>query len=77
MVRSNTLNDINSYVVAGFKKKFIKILHIDDDKAFLNLTKIYLDDLSKSNLHIDSLANPNQFSAQIEENKYDLVIADY
>ena len=77
MVRSNTPYDINSYVEAGFKEKFIKILHIDDDKAFLDITKIYLEDLSKGNLIVDSLTNPDQFLAHIEKNRYDLVIADY
>ena len=77
MLRPETPNDINASFEEEFKEKSIKILHIDDDKAFLNLTKIYLEDLSSGYLHIDSLANPDQFSARIEENTYDLVISDY
>ena len=77
MLKPETPNDINASFEKDFKEKFIKILHIDDDKAFLNLTKIYLEDLSSGSLHIDSLTNPDQFSARIEENTYDLVISDY
>ena len=77
MVKSNTTDNINTSFETDLEEKSIKILHIDDDKAFLDLTKLYLEDLSQGNLIVDSLTNPDQFLAQIEKKGYDLIIADY
>ncbi|MHA2294625.1 MAG: PAS domain S-box protein [Candidatus Hodarchaeales archaeon] len=58
------------------EEEIINVLHIDDDKNFLELVKILLEE-KNSNLLVDTLSHPEEAFQKLEEKDYDVVISDY
>jgi len=54
----------------------IKVLHIDDEKPFLELTKLYLENIS-DRVRVKSASSATQFFSLIAECSYDIIISDY
>lgn len=69
--------EVNNIENFDRKENYIQILHIDDEESFLELTKIYLEKLSKKQLKVDTLSNPELFFLKINDSKYDLILCDY
>ncbi|MHA2294735.1 MAG: PAS domain S-box protein [Candidatus Hodarchaeales archaeon] len=59
------------------KDDIIRILHVDNDENFLNLTKIYLKQLSGGSLNVVSITDPKRVLSKIKENIYDCIVSDY
>ncbi|OLS26733.1 MAG: Sensor histidine kinase TmoS [Candidatus Heimdallarchaeota archaeon LC_3] len=59
------------------KTDFIRILLLDDNESFLDLTKIYLTKESQERLIIDTLADSTKLFDVINEREYDVLISDY
>ena len=55
----------------------IRILHIDDDKDFLFLTKKFLEQISEGKVNINSLSDPEQALDEVDANKIDVIVCDY
>ncbi|OLS21131.1 MAG: Sensor histidine kinase TmoS [Candidatus Heimdallarchaeota archaeon LC_3] len=55
----------------------IRILLLDDDEYFLNLTKRYLKREGQERIKIDILSDSTKVFDLIKENNYDLLISDY
>ncbi|MHA1198992.1 MAG: PAS domain S-box protein, partial [Candidatus Heimdallarchaeaceae archaeon] len=59
------------------KKKLITALHIDDDEAFLDISKIFIEKISNGNITVESLSTPTKVLEKLDLNDYDIVISDY
>lgn len=57
--------------------KSINVLHIDDDYAFLNLSKLFLEQYGKGFIKVDTLSEPTQTLVKLRQETYDIIIADY
>ena len=55
----------------------IRILHIDDNEIFLDLSKIYLEKYGNGQIHVDKLVDPTKALEIISKFNYDMIIADY
>ncbi|MHA2362410.1 MAG: PAS domain S-box protein [Candidatus Hodarchaeales archaeon] len=55
----------------------IRVLHIDDEDLFLNLTKYYLENKSNENLMVDTLTDPSKVKDYLKKKKYDVIVSDY
>jgi PAS domain S-box-containing protein len=55
----------------------IRILHIDDEINFLDMTKAFLELEYENKFQIDFLIDPHKTIQQLHENTYDVVISDY
>ena len=58
-------------------KKKIKILHIDDDKSFLALTKLYLEEEGQSQFQVDTMTSPQEVLRHLKVTTYDIILSDY
>ena len=63
--------------ICNLKKKTIKILHIDDERDFLEISKMVLSKISTHNIHIESTSDPINSLQLLKQNHYDLIISDY
>ncbi|MFW9992444.1 MAG: response regulator [Candidatus Odinarchaeota archaeon] len=54
----------------------LKILHVDDEKPFLELVKLYLESHSDS-VRVKSAASTSQFFSLLSKCSYDVIISDY
>ncbi|MHA1304399.1 MAG: PAS domain S-box protein [Candidatus Heimdallarchaeaceae archaeon] len=59
------------------KKDTITILHVDDEEAFLEISRIYLEKISRNELLITSISSPLKALELIRESSFDCIIADY
>ncbi|MFX0095520.1 MAG: response regulator [Candidatus Hodarchaeota archaeon] len=76
------MNDITSQsreklVLDTLMEENIRILHVDDEEYFLNLTKKYLRTILRQNWNLDSFINPKKALEQLKEKAYDAIISDY
>ncbi len=55
----------------------IRVLHVDDEEDFLELTKIYLEKISNQSLHVDSTSSPEQVIDYLKDHDYDVLVSDY
>ncbi|MFW9993650.1 MAG: response regulator [Candidatus Odinarchaeota archaeon] len=55
----------------------IHILHVDDEIDFLELTRMFLSEISQETLKIDFLTDSTRVISGIRQHKYDIVICDY
>ncbi len=53
----------------------LRILHVDDDKAFLEISKIILE--SEGDFRVDTAISADEALQKLSEQKYDAVVADY
>ncbi|MHA2295813.1 MAG: PAS domain S-box protein [Candidatus Hodarchaeales archaeon] len=67
--RIKTINDNFTEIIA--------ILHVDDEKSFLELTKTYLERLSDEKLKVDTLADPGEVFEKLTGKDYDVIVCDY
>ncbi len=67
----------NGLKIQKESSNIVRIIHIDDDEDFLNISKNYLRRLSNDSFVIDSQVNPAEAVSKIKENKFDLIICDY
>ena len=58
-------------------KKKIRILHIDDEPVDLEITRIFLNRISKDNFDIKSVLSAEEALTKLESDHFDVVIADY
>ena len=59
-----------------FNNDVIRVLHVDDDASFLEITKLILQDMG--NFEIDNALCVDEAFKKLElENKYDVVVSDY
>ncbi len=70
-------NLFNTLYTAMDNRTPITILHIDDDEVFLTVTKDFMEKISKGEVKVDSLQDPNQTFVKLKEKTYDAIIADY
>ena len=68
---SNNKQTINSHA------NIIKVIHIDDEDNFLELTKKYLNHLYKNQFQISSFTDPVEALEHIQNNCYDILLLDY
>jgi PAS domain S-box-containing protein len=54
----------------------IRVLHVDDDLSFLEISKLILIDMN-CNFLIDSALSVDEASAKLAANDYDVVVSDY
>lgn len=54
----------------------IRVLHIDDEQSFLELTRDYIEEIN-DNIKVISETNPKNATNQILEEKVDCVVSDY
>ncbi|MFX0095774.1 MAG: response regulator, partial [Candidatus Hodarchaeota archaeon] len=54
----------------------VTVLIVDDEEAFLDLAKIYLQEKS-NNVIIDSISSPLDLSLRLERQTYDVIVSDY
>lgn len=54
----------------------IKVLHVDDELGFLNLTKIMVESKS-SDISVSSLLDPSQVLNLLSDQHFDVVLSDY
>ncbi|MHA2365685.1 MAG: PAS domain S-box protein [Candidatus Hodarchaeales archaeon] len=55
----------------------ISILHVDDEVSILDLTRTFLENLSKGKLVVDSLEKPLEIFNKINEKNFDVIVCDY
>ncbi|MHA1166379.1 MAG: response regulator, partial [Candidatus Hodarchaeales archaeon] len=56
----------------------IKVLHVDDDTGFLELSKEYLEFSNNyTRIEIDGMEDPEKVISLIQEKNYDAVVSDY
>lgn len=55
----------------------IRILHVDDEPADLEITRIFLTREVKDDFDIVGVTSAKKALQQLESNKFDIVIADY
>ncbi|HUV54771.1 MAG TPA: ATP-binding protein [Candidatus Krumholzibacteriaceae bacterium] len=58
------------------KRKPIKMLHVDDEGAHLEFTKIFLEELDEGFV-VDSATNPREALELQMKNSYDCIVSDY
>ncbi len=63
------------FIISDTKK--IRIVYVDDDKDFLQLTKLFLEELSNGLVTVHSLSNPEQIFSLLDTSNFDIIIADY
>ncbi|MCX8150255.1 MAG: PAS domain S-box protein [Candidatus Bathyarchaeota archaeon] len=63
------------WIRAKLKHRMLQILHVDDDKVFLEISKAILE--SEGNFKVDSAVSADEALQKLSEQKYDAVIADY
>lgn len=59
------------------KELSIRILHIDDNEIFLDISKIYLEKYGNGQIHVDKLVDPTKALEILSKFNYDMIIADY
>ncbi|MFW9993154.1 MAG: response regulator [Candidatus Odinarchaeota archaeon] len=57
-------------------EKKLRILHVDDDECFLELAKIYLEELSDNKIEVTSISDPRQVFTIISQEQSDIIISD-
>ena len=62
-------------LASSSKKRFFRVLHVDDDFSFLELSKQILEDMG--NFVIDTACSVDEGLKKLEAIKYDAVISDY
>ncbi len=71
----------NRKLIIEEKKEFdsitIKVLHVDDEEDFLELTKIYLEKISNQKLHVEYISSPEEVLEHLKTHNYDVLISDY
>lgn len=55
----------------------IRVLHVDDDEDFLNMSKVFLEKFGKEKIHVNSLNDPKKIIEILKMNEYDIIISDY
>jgi CheY-like chemotaxis protein len=55
----------------------IRILHVDDEPADLEITRIFLSRATKRGFEIDGALSAEEAMVKLESEQFDLVIADY
>ncbi len=55
----------------------IRVLHVDDEPAHLELTKLFLKREAKDDFEISSLLSAEEALAKLERDPFDVIIADY
>lgn len=55
----------------------LRILHIDDDKDFLYLTKKFLEQISEGKVDVNSLSDSEQSLDVVGANNIDVIVCDY
>ncbi|MHA2295836.1 MAG: response regulator [Candidatus Hodarchaeales archaeon] len=53
----------------------ISILHVDDEKDFLALTKNYLENVNE-NISVDTVSSPREVINILEKRKHDAIVSD-
>ena len=57
--------------------ELVQALHIDDDKDFLEISKIFIEKLSKGKIAVESLLDPTRATEMLKSEEYDIIISDY
>ncbi|MBA5942215.1 MAG: response regulator [Methanophagales archaeon] len=55
----------------------IRVLHVDDEPADLEITRIFLKRQEKDDFEIVSLLSPEEALEKLEHEHFDVIIADY
>lgn len=55
----------------------INVLHVDDEKDFLNLTKTFLKKIDGEQMRVCSLFNPFEVIEKVKEKTFDVIVTDY
>lgn len=55
----------------------VSILHLDDERSILELTKIYLEGYNDPKFKVDSVLTPNRFFFKVFYGAYDVLLIDY
>lgn len=55
----------------------VRILHVDDEKEILELTRTFIEKKSARNIIVDVTNNPLEVMELLENNRYDIIISDY
>ncbi len=58
-------------------KEPIRVLHVDDEKVCLKVTKYYLEGMTWVEIIVDSLLKPELVEGQLQEYEYDVIVSDY
>ncbi|MFW9997913.1 MAG: response regulator, partial [Candidatus Odinarchaeota archaeon] len=66
-----------------FPDNSISVLHVDDEEDFLELTRVFMKEVSTEStseaisIAIDSIASSEEIMERIKKNNYDVIISDY
>ncbi|MBA7527917.1 Protein-glutamate methylesterase/protein-glutamine glutaminase [subsurface metagenome] len=77
MKSSNEKSKSNNKENIESKVEKIRVLHVDDEEGFLELTKIYLEKISDQKLHVDSISSSEQVVDYLKDHEYDVLVSDY
>ena len=55
----------------------IRVLHIDDNEAFLDISKVYMEKFGNGQIQVDKLVDPSKAVEMLRKNNYDMIIAEY
>ncbi|MHA1552696.1 MAG: response regulator, partial [Candidatus Heimdallarchaeaceae archaeon] len=59
------------------QSKIIQALHIDDDENFLEMSKKFIEKLSKGRIRVNSLLDSTKAEEILKSEEYDMIISDY
>ncbi|MHC1610399.1 MAG: response regulator [Candidatus Methanospirareceae archaeon] len=59
------------------KSRPIRVLHVDDEPADLEITRIFLGRIGKNEFEIVSVLSAEEALAELERDDFDAIIADY
>lgn len=58
-------------------EEVIRILHVDDEPSFLQITKKYMEVIGGEELNFRSLSEPLKVFDELKENNFDVIVTDY
>lgn len=70
------MNKLNLQYMRIRESDEIRVLHVDDEQPFLELTRDYIEDIN-DNIKVISETNPRNATNRILEEKVDCVVSDY
>ncbi len=72
-----SLYAVKLYIICLRREEMIRILHVDDEPADLEITRIFLKREWKEELEIVSVLSAEEALSKIEREHFDAVISDY
>ena len=70
-----TVHSANEIYIDFYKDKKIKVLHVDDEAAFLAIAKQCLEE--QSNIQVDTVLSAKEALKKLKRSEYDAVVCDY